>query len=321
MTRRSLLLAAKLACSALLLWLVLAKVEVGGITAHLRQTDPRWLLAALALGPVVIVLSAWRWRILSLGLLGFGEAVRYTWIGLFFGTILPGVIGGDLAKGVSLAAKQRRSRDPRLPVSIMVDKVIGFWVLLLQFGLAAFVLLALQPQMISHLANALWFAGLATFAGLSAGGMLWHPRGVAWLQPLAGRLPGALRRLAGQALAAVASYGGQGRVLRSAILLSAAIHGLNAVCLWLVMKALAIPAGFWFAAGFYPLLSVLLALPLSVSGIGVRDVFAASMFTVFGLRPDSGVAFSWLLLGLSVPTALVGGCIQLWEMFHRGSTD
>jgi hypothetical protein len=87
------------------------------------------------------------------------------------------------------------------------------------------------------------------------------------------------------------------------------------------MRSLGIPANLWFALAFYPLLSVLLALPVSISGVGVRDVFAAGMFTAFGLNAASGVAFSWLLLALSIPNAFVGGVIQLTEVFRRRTTD
>jgi hypothetical protein len=66
---------------------------------------------------------------------------------------------------------------------------------------------------------------------------------------------------------------------------------------------------------FYPLLSGLLALPVSISGVGLRDVFSAGMFTAFGLGAEPGVAFSWLLLAMAVPNALIGGAIQLGEFF------
>jgi len=94
-------------------------------------------------------------------------------------------------------------------------------------------------------------------------------------------------------------------------------HVLNAFGFWLAMHSLAVPATPLFAAVFYPMLSVLLALPVSISGVGVRDVFSAAMFAAFGLSPEAGVAFSWLQLGLSVPVALVGGLIQLWEVVAR----
>ncbi len=316
--RAPLLFAIKLVLSGLLLWYVLTKVDAHGIVARLHGVELRWVIPAMLMGPVVVVLSAARWRILSLGLLDLGETVRYTWVGLFFGSIMPGIIGGDVAKGVSLAAKESRARDARLPVSIVADKLVGFWVLLLQFNLVAVILLALQPQLLTGMRSALWITTGATIAGLVAAAALCHPRGAAWFSTTAHRLPAArLRDGAARGMAAVGFYQGRGNVLLQAALISFAIHLINAFALWMVLRSLAIPASFWFAAVFYPLLSVVLALPVSISGVGVRDVFAASMFTAFSLNPESGVAFSWLLLGLSIPNALIGGLVQLWEMFRR----
>ncbi len=318
MTRRWLLLLGKLAISALLLWFVLSKVQPSEITARLRAADIRWLVPAFALAPIVIVLSAWRWRVLSLGLIKVSDAVSYTWIGLFFGSILPGVVGGDVAKGVSLAAKNPKARDPRLPISILVDKLVGFWVLLLLFNFVALGLLVTQPQLLAGARGAVGLAGFVTLAGLLAGAALCSQRGQRFFQRLAAMLPFApVRALATRLVEAVGSYGGRGPLLLNAALIGALIHALNAFGFWLTMHALAIPATPWFAAVFYALLSVLLALPISISGVGVRDVLAAGMFTAFSLNPESGVAFSWLQLGLSLPVALIGGLIQLREVFRR----
>lgn len=319
MTHKSvLLLAAKLFFSCLLLWAVLTKVDVSSVVARLGLADPRWLVPSLFLGPGVVILGAWRWRGLSLDLITLSEAVRYTWIGIFFGSILPGVVGGDVAKGVALAAKETRARDARLPVSILVDKLVGLWTLLLFFSVVALIMLGTQPQLLAGMRGALWTGGGLAAGGLLAAAAICHPQGAACYAAFASRLPTAPARVAAtRLLTAFGSYGGQARLLLRAALISIVLHGLNALSLWLVLRSLAIPASFWFAMVFYSLLSVLLALPVSISGLGVRDVFAASIFTAFGLNPESGVAFSWLLLGLSIPSALIGGAIQLWEMFRR----
>jgi uncharacterized protein (TIRG00374 family) len=321
-SRAVLLFGIKLALSGLLLWFVLTKVDVRDITSRLRSADVRWLIPAIVLAPIVIVLSAWRWRVLSLGLIKFGDAVSYTWIGLFFGSILPGVVGGDVAKGVSLAAKNPNTRDPRLPISILVDKLVGFWVLLLLFNVVALGLLTSQPQLLAGARGAIGWTGLVTFAGLLGGIALCSARGQRDFSRLADLLPFApVRALAKRLVDAIGNYVGQGRVLFKAALIGALIHAFNAFGFWLTMHALAIPATPWFAAVFYALLSVLLALPISISGVGVRDVLAAGMFTSFGLNPESGVAFSWLQLGLGLPIALIGGLIQLWEVFRRRASN
>jgi hypothetical protein len=38
----------------------------------------------------------------------------------------------------------------------------------------------------------------------------------------------------------------------------------------------------------------MLLIPISISGIGVRDATLAVLFTLFGLSAASGVAISWL---------------------------
>jgi uncharacterized protein (TIRG00374 family) len=321
--RRVILFVLKIGVSAGLLWFVIARVDFGGITARLRGVDWRWLVPGLFVGPAAILLSAWRWHKLSLGLIGYGAAVRYTWIGLFFGSITPGLVGGDLAKGLSLAAKDVRARDSRLPVSIIADKLVGFWVLLLAFVFVALLLLVTQPQLLAGARGVVWIAGALATTGLLGSALLCHPRGTAWFaRVMPPVLFAPLRRFAEKFVAAVGTYSGRGRLLAQAAAMSLVLHALNALALWFALRSLAIPASLWFAAAFYPLLSVLLALPISVSGVGVRDVFAASMFAAFGLGAASGVAFSWLLLGLSVPNVLVGGAVQCWEIFSRraGST-
>ncbi len=321
-SRSRLMFGVKVVFSCILLGLVLRNVRFKDIVGRLRLADLHWLIPAIAIGPMAVVLSAWRWRKLSLGLLGFGDAVRYTWIGLFFGTIMPGLIGGDVAKGVSLAAKDERARDSRLPVSIIVDKVVGLWALLLLFSIVAIAMLGVQPHLLEKIRHALWLACSVTVVGLLAAGAICHPRGIASFVKLANGLPIKPLRLAAlRVLSAFGDFNGQSVVLLKAVMISIVLHGLNAFALWLVMRSLYVPASLLFAMVFYPLLSVLLALPVSISGVGVRDVFAASMFTAFGLSAGSGVAFSWLLLGLSIPNALVGGAIQLRELFHQRTTD
>lgn len=316
--RRLLFFLLKVALSAGLLWLVVRRTDFGGVIQRLRHIDWRWLLPGVLMGPIAVLLSAWRWNKLGLGLIGFGAAVRYTWIGLFFGSILPGLVGGDLAKGLSLAAKNPRARDSRLPVSIIVDKLVGFWVLVLVFVSVSLVILAVKPSLLDGVRGAVWAASALAFAGLIAGVAVSKRQGSAWLNRVAPLVPLApLRRVAARIALAVGSYAGQGGLLAQAAGISVVMHGLNALALWFALRSLGVPASLWFAAMFYPLLSGLLALPVSISGVGVRDAFSASMFTVFGLGAESGIAFSWLLLAMSAPNVLLGGGIQLYELFAR----
>lgn len=319
--RRLLLYVLKLALSAGLLWLVISRTDFHGVLQRLREVEWRWLLPGTLIGPVAVLLSAWRWKKLSLDLIGFSSAVRYTWIGVFFGSVLPGLVGGDLAKGLSLAAKDPRARDSRLPISIIVDKLVGLWVLVLLFVGVAATTLVIQPGLLADFRRAVYAAGFIALAGLIGGALLCHRQGSFWLNRIVPRLPlSPLRRVGGQMVQAVGSYAGKGSLLGQAVVISVVLHGFNALALWFTLRSLGIHASLWFAALFYPLLSGLLTLPVSISGVGVREAFSASMFTLFGLGAESGVAFSWLLLVVSIPNVLIGGGIQCYELFTRRKT-
>jgi uncharacterized protein (TIRG00374 family) len=316
--RARLLFAAKLIFSALLLWLVLTKLNFQDVAVRLRAADPRWLVLVVLSSPVLMALSARRWQVLSQGLLTFGPAFRYTWIGFFFGSIMPGMVSGDIAKGFSLAAKSSEARDERLPISILFDKLVGLWVLLALFCCVVAILVATHSEALSGLRHVITLGVIGTLFGLIAGVGILHPAGFEFARRLVSALPlPGLASAGNRLLDAIEVYSSQPWRVIQALLLSLAIHGLNCLCFWFVLRSLAVPAGLAFAAVLYPMLSLLLAVPVSVSGIGVRDVFVFTLFKTFGLNSAAGVAFSWLLLGLSFPTIAIGGLIQLWEVFRR----
>src|SRR5262245_12049065 len=90
----------KLLFSATLLALVVSRVDSQVLLRTLRGADPLLVLLWYSSVPIANLLAAWRWKILA-PRLSFSTAHKYTWIGVFYGQILPGSIAGDVAKGVS----------------------------------------------------------------------------------------------------------------------------------------------------------------------------------------------------------------------------
>jgi uncharacterized protein (TIRG00374 family) len=129
--------------------------------------------------------------------------------------------------------------------------------------------------------------------------------------------PGLLGRLAEGVGSAAAFYRTKPALLAKAFLISIAIHVVNIVATYLSFRALNLEAGFLFGAVVYPVLSVMLLIPISISGIGVRDATLAVLFALFGMSAASGVALSWLALLAVIPNVAIGGAIQLVEMYRK----
>ena len=305
---------AKLILSVALLLLVLAKVEVGSVLAILARADA-WLVALwYSLVPVAIALTAWRWTILAPGL-ALGTAVKYTWIGVFFGHVLPGSIAGDIAKGVSLALKDSAARSG-LAASIVAEKIIGLAALLLFFDTACGVVYALYGDAAPQIRQLAVVALVLSLVGVLGGGAMAYVALRSDLFSKVGRVD-MMGRLAEGIGSAAKFYGNKPSLLARALLISMMIHVLNIIATYLSFRALKVDAGLLFAAIVYPVVSVMLLIPISVSGIGVRDATLAVLFTLFGLSAASGVALSWLALLAMIPNVAIGGAIQLVEMYRK----
>ncbi|HZP85905.1 MAG TPA: lysylphosphatidylglycerol synthase transmembrane domain-containing protein [Burkholderiales bacterium] len=311
--RAKYLLAAKVLLSIALLGVVLRSVHPAAILRALSEADFVLVLAWYALYPIIVWLSAWRWELLAPGL-SLSMALKYTWIGIFFGHVLPGAIAGDVAKGLSLALKEERARKG-LAASIVAEKAIGLAALLLFFDIACAVVWNLYGEALRDVRNlaviALVLSLLAIAAGTAAM-MFAHAvsrRSAAW-QPSGMML--LVRRLGD----AIEFYRADPAVLAKAFLISCVIHVINIVAFYLSFRALRIDAGMPFAAVVYPVVSVILLIPISISGIGVRDATLAVLFSLFGLPPASGVAVSWLNLIAMIPNTIIGGLTQLYEMYR-----
>lgn len=306
-------LLAKLILSVGLLLLVLAKVDLNLVLQILSRADP-WLVAVwYSLVPLTIALAAWRWEILAPGL-SYSMALKYTWIGVFFGHVLPGSIAGDIAKGVSLALKDSGARSG-LAASIVAEKGIGLIALLLFFDIACavvYVLYGNASTQIRHLAVLALALSLMGVIGVVIAALLAR-RSDLFL--VSGR-EGMLGRLADGIAAAAKFYSNKPSLLVKALLISMVIHIVNIGATYLSFCALRVDADLLFASVVYPVVSVMLLIPISISGIGIRDATMAVLFTLFGLSAASGVALSWLTLLAVIPNVAIGGTIQLREIYR-----
>lgn len=313
-TKTRIAVVAKLLLSAALVVLVLSKVQLDSVVAVLARAD-RWLVAFWYIFiPISIAISAWRWEILAPGLT-YRTAMKYTWIGVFFGHVLPGSIAGDIAKGVSLALKDNNARAG-LAASIVAEKAIGLAALLLFFDIACAIVYSMYGEQSSHIRHLAVLALLLSLASVMAAfAGMWVALRSQWFSP--GPRQGRIARLAQGIGAAARFYSNKPSLVGKAFAVSLIIHLVNIFATWLSFLALRIDAGLLFAAIVYSVVSIIVLIPISISGIGVRDATLALLFTLFGLDPASGVALSWLVLMAVIPNVLVGGAIQLLEMYRK----
>ncbi|MXM65576.1 UPF0104 family protein [Streptomyces sp. HUCO-GS316] len=277
---------------AVLLW----RLGTGVFLDGLRRIDGATVLAALVIGLVTTVFSAWRWQLVARGLrirLPLGPAVADYYRALFLNAALPGGVLGDVHRAVRHG--QSAGDLGRGVRSVVLERVAG-QVALALFG--AVVLLTMPSPVLDEARQLAPLAGLAALGALAvvlALRMNRAPsrRGRALRATLAEAREGLLSRRNGPGVAVSSTVVLAGHI--GMFVLAARIAGSAAsVALLIPLAVLALLA---------------MGLPLNVGGFGPREGVTAWAFGAAGLGASSGLAVAVVYGVLSFVAALPGALV------------
>ena len=295
------LVAAKLAVFAACVWWLASRSDPRAVLYRLKDIDAATLTVIYALALVSIVILALRWRriVERLGhALSYAEALRLTFICIFFNQLLPSGVGGDGMRILGLTRKGMRTGSAF--VSVLADRIAGLAVLLL-------VLLPTLPTL-ATLDHGKTTAALiaAVVAALWAGLLLLRfTPAVMWLA----RLPflGFLRH-ADQAARNILRGAGDWLWLAA---VSVPIQLIPCVIVWLLARDLG--AGVSFGAATISVLLALMAgvLPITIGSWGVRESILAGVLTAQGCGADAALAITLGYASTLLVSAGIGGCVWL----------
>lgn len=153
---------------ALIYWLVSSgKLNFEILREAMR--DPLRIAGGFGMLLMVAMIVAWRWKfILEARLdhkLNFYQLAKCNWIGLFFNTVLPGSVTGDFVKIVYIKEQDAKLTTKYLLGSVVLDRVVGLFGLILMVGLFSLVNYSELTQLSAHVKqliniNLLLFAGV-----------------------------------------------------------------------------------------------------------------------------------------------------------------
>jgi len=303
MGKEKLLNLLKVCFSLALLALLLRQIGWQQTLETLGKARFSYLAAALALYLVGIVVRAYRWQIL-LNALGMDTPLaRLTvlyFVGTFFSSFLPTGIGGDVVRVYELS---RQSKRPIESVgTVLLDRVTG----LLMLFLIALMALAFSYQLIApNVSAAILLLCLGSWAGL--GLMLRRD----WLERW-----GLLRIMAKikQIRELYESITACGlKAIGGALAISLVFNVLLIAVNYLIALSLRVEIPLWYFLLFIPLISFLLILPISLSGLGVREGGYVYLFAQAGVSAPLALTMSLLFYVLNVASGLIGGVLYAFE--------
>lgn len=290
------------AISAALLAVLYAVIDLHALAAAIRGADIPWLAVGLFLIVPITLVTAWRFTLLTMGSrLGLAEATRLVLAASTLNLFLPSKLG-DLGKAYVLSSRHGMKGEQALSI-VVFEKALDMSSLLL-WGMCATVYIGFSRPLVAALSIPVVFL-FVLFALM----VLPFPAFPALIRLAAVRLPDA----AAHKLVAFAQSCGtlagwfwrrRGRAV-GVVAISIALWGVHLFQFWIFTKAVGGAVGVVDTFAFATLSILAGLLPLTLAGIGSRDVAIVFFFAPY-LTPGPA-AFLGLLATLRYVVPAVAG--------------
>ncbi|NQV98262.1 MAG: flippase-like domain-containing protein [Rhodospirillales bacterium] len=305
MLKKTLAILLKVAVSAALIWYLLKDIDAAAAQARLQDVNPLLLLLGVVVFYFQLLIGAFRWQAVNRAIgaaLSFAQAVRIFFIGMFFNQALPGGTGGDAVR-VYLAYKGGLELRCALN-GVMLERVAAVVALILLVDLAQPFL---QLRIDAKAANlALSSAVFLTFAAVGGIALIMSVdrffqafqkyrivRGLSYLSTDTRAVFLNLKNAF-----AVVAWGVVGNVNIS-------------ICVFILAQSLGLDISVVDCLMLVPPVLLIVAIPISVGGWGVRETAMVTAFGLVGVPGEGALVLSILvgLVGLAI--SLPGGLVWL----------
>jgi uncharacterized protein (TIRG00374 family) len=290
----------KIIISLSLFYYLISKIGIKTITDTLRLLDISAFIAAIAIYVGSIYLSTLRWKLFLSHKLDTKKLFSLYMIGSFFNTYMPGIVGGDAIKAYYLNNELKNTEKTNSAgstiaesvTSIFIDRYIGFFALLC---ICLFALPFGSKYLKETPVN--WIVPVVFISFIIGSFIVFKFRigeGLVFMSNFYDYFQRYMKKM---------------DVLIKAFIYSIIIQVFSIFSVYLLSKGISTNIPFNFLLIFIPIIILIAFLPVSLSGIGLREGAFVLFFQLIGIPPYQSMTLS-ILWFLSTVTA------SLWGLFE-----
>lgn len=268
-----------------------------------------YLLASIALGFVVNLVSSFKWYCLirsqNMGV-SFGRIFAYYVVGQFYNLFLPTSVGGDVVRSYELGKFTGRQADSL--ASVFVERFTGVLTLL---AIAAFAVLG---QLSRFKQDFIIFSliGFAFVLGMMAW-LVFDLRPYYWFRQ---RLTSSFAKLHSifnkldRLVEAVSSYRSSKMPIVIAFLNSLLFYFFAVLNVYLTTLIFQLDVGFVDMLIATPIIMLIMNIPLSVGNIGLMEFAYVNVYQIMGYSPSLALSVALTMRFKSLIDGLLGAILQ-----------
>lgn len=296
----------KLALSVGLVAVLLLTSNFTDFVITIKSSDYRYFIISLGISFGAMFMATWRWKILlgrfnsRLDYFGLFQLIGLSY---FYNFFIPGGVAGDLIRGVH--CRKHHLSGTQGVASVVVDRIIG---------LSSFTLVGLVGSFWSMEALIAVFPGgwvWALLAGLIIGGCVCFNRKIIGPLKILSRVYPVgyekLKLLHG----AVCEYKDHRPIAARALAVSLLTALSNILSFYLLSRAAGSDVGLVHFLIYIPIITVASYVPISYSGLGIRELCFVLLFGKAGMTTHQALAVPIMYFGMVMILSLAGGIVYL----------
>ena len=311
--KKRLWLICKLLFSSSLMFLLYRKIPLDDLHNLLSSFDLLFLPPILLLLFLNTAASALKWRLFLLAdgvNIPFSTLTVTYLIGSFYNLFLPSNIGGDSYRIYDIAQKSKSGI--RSAASVFADRFSGFLALVI-LSLLSSMLVARQFD------NLFFFFGplliLLILVVILIAFFREQPVRIFMTITRLARFP-LLVGLMEKFFLSIKCYRADRNLFIKVMVISFAFQLSVCAIVWLLALSLHSRVSFIYFSAFVPLITLLEAVPISIFGLGLRDVGYVFFFGWTGMTELQSRLLALLFFALAVGYSLIGGLAYLGRTIH-----
>lgn len=295
--------AVKVGVSLAILYFLFRNIDLNSFWNTFISVNPLSVVLVALLFLSTQTISTYRWSVILKKDLDipYRKLLSIYFIGMYFNNFLPTMVGGDLVKGYYLY-KHTKKGDVSL-ASIFMDRYSGF------FALITITAVALIPGY-----PLIKGTGLPGFFVLLIGGF-YGASLVIWIGPLHSWVMKILARIHFYGInqkietfyRVLMGYKSHRDILWKIFLCSVVVQGGVIVGYWFLGRGLGMDVSLGYFFLFIPLTTAVGMLPISLSGLGIREGAFVFLFTRVGATQEQALTLSLMWFAIMALVSVIGG--------------
>jgi hypothetical protein len=315
LSNRWLRLGATLLVTGLAAAYIVSKINLGQTAHTLGTANLRWLALSAFLTIVTVPPQALRWQLL-LRARGIDDSIRWLtrayFVSYAVGQVLPTSVGGDASR-IYETSKRHPGYGSPIAGSVLLERAIGGAVTLVLAAVGFLLAIGRYP-----IGAYLWIEAAFVVATILAAVVLFSS---SLRRHLRAAVP-ALRRLRVEkpvraAYEGIHGYRSHVGTLLMVVAITSAAQVSRILAIWASGRSVGIDISLRPYVVLGPLLFLVMLVPFTVNGLGVREAFFVSFLGRLGVSADAAFATGFLFFVMTLLLALPGIVVLVWEAVRR----